>query len=122
MWSQFLGGAAWAVALTRQTVPTTCHCHCECASDPCPEGSWLWEGCKALLFIGIGLLAFVIKGIWVVGQSARPLFEKLVTQADPPDTGEASEANPFDRHSGSVNDSLKDRARGQLEALRKRQR
>eukprot|EP00435_Cladocopium_sp_Y103_P021727 s382_g5.t1 len=122
MWSQFLGGAAWAVALTRQTVPTTCHCHCECASDPCPQGSWLWEGCKALIFIGIGLLAFVIKSVWAIGQSAKPLLEKLVTQSDPPETREASAANSSDRQTSSVNDSVEDRARGQLEALRKRQR
>ena len=122
MWSQFLGGAAWAVALTRQPVPTTCHCHCECASEQCPVGSWWWEGCKAFLFIGIGLLVSVIRGLWLIGQSAKPLLERLVPEPNHQDSREASEATPFDRHRSSANDSVEDRAREQLEALRKRQR
>ena len=117
MWQSFLGGAAWAVALTGRGEPVHCHCTCECQPVDCGHSVWL-ELLKGLVWISIALLFYTQRVIgwlwerqWPCVAAGGPSHERSVV-------GEAAEVtHGFPETSNQL---VEQRAKEQLNALRRK--
>ena len=114
----------WWVALCgeRTLDSSNCHCNCTCEIEvgACPPAavSWGWELCKAVLFVGTGILASSLGFLrWVAGVCIELLQGQWGNTKSVEDKTPNSETNrvptlpPDNRH---------DLAQRQLEQLRQR--
>lgn len=114
----------WWVALCGERSLDTSNCHCNCTCEievaSCPPNvvSWGWEFCKAVVFLGAGILASSLGLLrWTAGICIELLqgrWEKPQSVEDRPPSSETNRVPvllPDNRH---------DLAQRQLEQLRQR--
>lgn len=115
-WLDFLGGAAWAFVIDRESPlqplhTVECQCKCACEPSPCPVNSWWWEILKVVICLIVGGLVQGLRliqtlGHWAVAErKEKPIASTAVIEP-------ILESYP--------SDSVQVLAQQQLEALRKR--